>query len=220
MFTSVLVTLALSASAFATVSVTEPVLSTTWSGGQQATLSWKDDNTTPSLQSFGPSIVSIYTGNRIQQTSLQTIASNVDVSTTASIQFTPNPSIGPNGADYFIRFESLSLKDATTPQYPALAFSSKFTMNNMSGTFNATVQAQIDGQSTAPISSPTGATSSGSSASASATTAKSSSSAKASGSATSSAANASASNGASGLTVAGFTAFTGVVAAIVGNALF
>jgi len=163
MFSS-LVLLSLSASAFATVFTTSPVASTTFSGGKPATVSWQDDGSAPSLKDFGPAIVSIYVGNALQQTSLQTIAPNVDVSTTASIQFTPDPTIGPNSNNYFIRFQSVSLKDPKSPQYPALAFSAKFTMDSMTGTFNSTVQAQIDGQSTAPIGGPTSAASSGSAA--------------------------------------------------------
>jgi hypothetical protein len=151
MFSSAFVVLGLSASAFANIYITQPVGSTTWTGGQQSTVSWQDDGQQPSLASFGPAMVSIYAGNSQQQTLLQTITPSVDVSTTQTIVFTPDPSIGPSTDEYFIRFQSLSLKDANNTQYPALAFSAKFTMAGMSGTFNATVQAQIDGQSTAPI---------------------------------------------------------------------
>ncbi|TFK32077.1 hypothetical protein BDQ12DRAFT_693092 [Crucibulum laeve] len=179
MFAAPLVLLALSAQAFATVFTTSPVASSTFSGGQEATITWMDGGSAPTLQDFGPAIVSIYVGNAQQQTRLQTIAPSVDVSQTSTIKFTPDPSIGPNSAEYFIRFESLNLKDANAPQFPALAFSAKFNMNNMSGQFNSSVQAQIAGQSTAPLvgatsaaSASAGASSTGTPAS---TTAKSSS---------------------------------------------
>lgn len=163
MFSKSLVLLALSASAFATVYTTSPTASSTFTGGQQATISWQDDGKTPALKDFGPAKVSIYAGNAQQQTLLQTIIASVDVSTTQSIQFTPDSSIGPNSGEYFIRFESISLKDATAPQYPALAFSSKFTMSGMTGTFSQAVLGQIQGQSTAPLAgataAPTGASS-------------------------------------------------------------
>jgi len=159
MFSKALVVLAISASTFATVFTTSPVASTTYSGGKEATVSWQDDGSAPTLKDFGPAMVSIYVGNALQQTRLQTISASVDVSTTSTINFTPDASIGPNGNDYFIRFESLGLKDAKAPQFPALAFSAKFTMDNMSGNFNASVKAQIDGQSTAPINGPTAAAS-------------------------------------------------------------
>jgi len=151
MFSSTFVVLALSASALANVFVTAPVSSTTFAAGKPNTVSWQDNGQQPTLQAFGPAIVSIYAGNSQQQTLLQTISPNVDVSKTQSVIFTPDPAIGPNANQYFIRFESIGLKDAAQPQYPALAFSAKFTMSGMTGTFNASVQAQINGQSTAPI---------------------------------------------------------------------
>jgi hypothetical protein len=228
MFSSAFVVLALSASAFATVFVTSPVASTTFTGGKSATVSWQDDGKQPTLQSFGPAIVSIYAGNSQQQTLLQTITPSVDVSGTQAVVFTPDPSIGPNGNEYFVRFQSINLKDTTQPQFPALAFSAKFTMSGMSGTFNATVQSQIDGQSTAPIGGTAAASSSGSAPAATtpATTASKASSSSSSGSAaggaakTSAAAGASSTNGAvdklAGATVA---IFAGAAFAVLGSIL-
>ncbi|KAI0080399.1 hypothetical protein K474DRAFT_1672632 [Panus rudis PR-1116 ss-1] len=152
MFASAILALAaLAHTASATVFITSPVASTNWAAGQQQTLSWQDDGASPSLKDFGPAKVSLAVGNAIQQTPVQVIAEGVDVSTTASIVFTPDANAGANGNMYFIRVESISLKDPKTPQYPALSFSAKFTMSGMTGTFNSTVQAQIDGASTAPI---------------------------------------------------------------------
>ncbi|KZT28223.1 hypothetical protein NEOLEDRAFT_1129554 [Neolentinus lepideus HHB14362 ss-1] len=208
---------ALAPSALATIFTTSPVASTSWPAGQQATISWQDDGISPSLQSFGPSKVSIYVGNAIQQTLLQPITPSVDVSTTSSIVFTPDASIGPNGADYFIRFESLSLKDATNPQYPALAFSAKFALSGMSGTFNSTVQAEIAGSSTAPLATPSATAATSSVAKTSAV----SSTSKASASATSTAKSASASSGASQqIASTGLAAIAGVAAAVFGFTLW
>ncbi|KAH8833884.1 hypothetical protein DL96DRAFT_1578722 [Flagelloscypha sp. PMI_526] len=103
----------------------------------------------PSLADFGNAKVSIYAGNSQQQTSLQTISESVNVATTSSIQFTPDPKIGPNANEYFVRVESLALKDAASPQFPALAFLAKFTMAGMTGEFSDAVKAQIAGQATA-----------------------------------------------------------------------
>jgi len=161
-------------------------------------------------------MVSIYAGNSQQQTLLQTITPNVDVSKISTIQFTPDATIGPNDDQYFIRFQSISLKDATNPQYPALAFSAKFTMSNMSGQFNASVQAQIDGQSTAPIGGTAAATTPA--ATNAATTASKSTVASSSGSKTTSktstASGASSTNGAGKLPSAGIAAFAGVAVAL------
>jgi len=222
MLSSTFVALALSASAFANVFVTNPTASTTFTGGKSATVSWQDDGKQPTLQAFGPAVVSIYAGNSQQQTLLQTISPSVDVSTTQSVVFTPDATIGPNGNEYFIRFQSISLKDATQTQYPALAFSAKFTMAGMTGTFNATVQSQIDGQSTAPI----GGTAAPSSSSAAASTSvmssssKASSSGSASASAAKTAAGASSTNGAEKLAGATVLTVAGAAAVVLSSAFW
>jgi hypothetical protein len=156
MFSKALIALAFASTAFATVFVTEPVASTTYTAGQSAIVQWQDDGNTPTLAAFGPAKISIYAGNAQQQTSLQLLNGSVDVSQVSSITFTPDPTVGPDSSEYFIRFESLSLKDATQPQFPALAFSAKFTLAGMTGTFSAAVQSQINGQTTAPLATPAG----------------------------------------------------------------
>ncbi|KJA17829.1 hypothetical protein HYPSUDRAFT_46016 [Hypholoma sublateritium FD-334 SS-4] len=153
MFPKVLVVLATVSTAFANVYVTSPVATSTFAAGQQSTITWQDDGNSPSLSSFGPSKISIYAGNAQQQTILQSLSNSTDVSQVSQLPFTPDPTIGPNSAQYFIRFESLSLADATQPQFPALAFSARFTLSGMTGTFSAAVQSQINGQSTAPLAS-------------------------------------------------------------------
>ncbi|KAG2361049.1 hypothetical protein BDR07DRAFT_1510020, partial [Suillus spraguei] len=119
-----------------------------WSAGDyQLARRWHDSES----HLFKAALVGIYTGNADQQTLLQTVSTSIDVSTTSSITFTPDGTIGPNSNEYFVRFTSLNLKDATNSQFPAEAFSAKFTLTGMTGTFNSTLQAEIDGQSTAPI---------------------------------------------------------------------
>jgi hypothetical protein len=150
MFSQILFALALASSVFASVSIVQPVATSVLNGGQQATIQWQESGTAPSLAQFGPSKVSIYTGNSQQQTSLQLINPSVDVSTTSSVSFNVDPTIGPNSDQYFVRIESISLKDPNQPNFPALAFSAKFTLANMSGTFSADVLAQISGSPPAP----------------------------------------------------------------------
>jgi len=169
MFTKALVILASVSAVFAVPYITQPVASTTFHGGQNATVSWEDNGSNPTLTQYGPCSISIYAGNAQQQTRLQTLNASVDVSKVNSITFTPDPTIGPNSNEYFIRMESLAFKDPTQPQYPAMAFSAKFTLDGMTGTFSAAVQSQINGQSTAPLASPTGSSSSGSPVAASTT---------------------------------------------------
>jgi hypothetical protein len=181
MFSKSLISLALAASALANVfvrirswiscrrvdmiylavKITSPVASTIFTAGQQATISWQDDGTSPNLTSFGASLVGIYTGNANQQVSYQS-----EVNETSLIFARPyckplipvltcrppprsfSPPMGPldpivmNSKRHalsclqpvstffffsFVRFTSLVLHDAANPQFPAEAFSAKFT---------------------------------------------------------------------------------------------
>jgi len=148
---SAVVALALTSSTFAALFVTSPTEAISFTGGQPANITWIDDSNQPPLASFGTAKVSIYAGNSRDQTSLQTISESIDPTNPMFLPFTPDASIGPNGAEYFIRFESLTNKDPNDPTIPLLAFSHVFTMSGMTGVFNAQVQSEIDGQSTAPI---------------------------------------------------------------------
>ncbi|KAF9078405.1 hypothetical protein BDP27DRAFT_1280961 [Rhodocollybia butyracea] len=160
MFTKVAVISALVSSAFATVFITSPTNTSTFTAGQQATVTWKDNGNSPSLASWGNASVGIWAGNANQQTMLQSISTSVNVSSTTSIQFVPSASIGPNGQEYFIRIQSNTLTDSSNSGFPEMSFSALFTMAGMTGTFNASVSAEVAGQSTAPIG---GTTSAGSS---------------------------------------------------------
>jgi len=168
MFSKALLISSIISVAFANVFITKPVASTTYSGGQLAVVSWQDNgDNNPSLTAFGPSKISIYAGNSQQQTSLQLITGNLDVSTASSVNFTVDPTIGPDGGHYFIRFESLNGKNGTVPYE---SFSAQFTLNNMTGVFSPTVQSEIAGQSTAPLVSATPTATGGSTSTAPLTT--------------------------------------------------
>ncbi|KAG2347283.1 hypothetical protein BDR05DRAFT_958786 [Suillus weaverae] len=221
MFSKAVISLVLAASALANVFITSPVASTTFTAGQQATITWQDNGMTPSLTSFGASLVGIYTGNANQQTLLQTVSPSVDVSTTSSVVFTPDGTIGPDSSEYFVRFTSINLKDATNSQFPAEAFSAKFTMTGMTGTFNSTVQAEINGQSTAPIGATATSTSTSSASGTMKTVSMTSTTASASGSKTSTSTSATATKtGAAGkVGVTGITCFVGTAASLLGAML-
>jgi len=211
-------------SAFATIYTTSPTASTSWQGGQSQTIQWIEDpnNPTPALKDFGACKISIYVGNMQQQTSLQLLSPSTDVSTISQLQFTPDPTIGPDSDKYFIRFESIAFKDPKSPQYPALAFSAKFALTGMKGQFTPDVQKQIDDASSLPIGPTSSTGSSGSSLSPASSSAPpkssgspSSSSARPSSSSSSGSSN---SSGALGLTAGKL--LTGVVAAVMGLAMF
>ncbi|ESK94723.1 hypothetical protein Moror_14218, partial [Moniliophthora roreri MCA 2997] len=57
----------LASSACATIFITSPTASDTFTGGQNATIKWQDDGKAPSLKDWGLAKVSIYTGNAKQQ---------------------------------------------------------------------------------------------------------------------------------------------------------
>ncbi|RSH90930.1 hypothetical protein EHS25_010106 [Saitozyma podzolica] len=173
--TTLIALLALAHSALAGVYITSPVAGTVATGGQVLNVSWADDGNTPTVASVGPCTVDLYTGSMTQQTKLQNLAASVDVSKTSSISATIDPTVGQSGNYYFVRFTSLGLKDATNSAYYYEAFSAKFTINSMTGTFSASVLAELAANST--TSSTTAASASKTSAVASA-----SSSSKASGS--------------------------------------
>jgi len=158
MFTTVSTLFAVAAlpQVFASVFITTPTATTTCHGGQQCQIAWQEDklNTPPLLADWGPTSVGIWVGSQQQQTQLQLIQDGVNVATTGSITFTPDPTIGPNDSVYFVRFTSDATKDPANPLFNVESFSAKFTLDNMSGQFNATVAAQIAGTSSAPISPP------------------------------------------------------------------
>jgi len=149
MFSKALVISSLFSVAFATVYVTTPVASTTYKAGEVAVATWMDDNIAPLLPQFGLASIAIFVGNADQQTRLQVLTPSIDVSKTMSFNFTPNADIGPDGQEYFLRFQSLSLTDAKGQ--PVESFSALFTLTGMTGTFASSVQAEIAGQSTAPF---------------------------------------------------------------------
>jgi hypothetical protein len=206
-------------SAFATIFTTSPVATTSWAAGQEHSIQWIEDpnNPTPSLKDFGPTKISIYVGNSQQQTSLQLLSPSTDVSTISELKFSPDATIGPNSKEYFIRFESIAFKDPKQPQFPALAFSAKFELTGMSGRFSPEVQQQIDGASSLPIG-PTAISSKPPSSS-------SSTPPKTSGTPSSSSPRPSGTSGAQGNTggalgLAAGKLLTGIVAAVVGLAIF
>lgn len=132
----------------------------------------EDDGSSPLLSAVGPSRIDLYTGSTNQQTFLQSFADSVDVSKVNSVTGLIPTSTGPDGDWYFIRVTSAALKANATGAggitYPYEAFSAKFTLNGMSGQFNASVSSQNAaaastgfGGSTAPAAAAASSTASG-----------------------------------------------------------
>ncbi|KAH7883064.1 hypothetical protein F5I97DRAFT_1815502 [Phlebopus sp. FC_14] len=78
---------------FVFVQVTNPVQSTACHGGQSCQVQWIDNGESPLLNSIGECEVGLYTGELELAQSLP----SVNVATSQSFTFTPNPSAGPNG---------------------------------------------------------------------------------------------------------------------------
>jgi len=140
-----------------------------------------DDGSSPNLTAFGPANVGLWVGSTTQQTQLQTIG-NVDVSTVSQLSWTPDASVGANYNAYFIRFTSVNLKDPNQTAINANeeAFSAKFTLTGMTGTFNSSIQAEISGSAAsgaAPTASGKSATQPSGTSAAAASTVKPSSAA-------------------------------------------
>jgi len=128
----------------ATLFVTAPVAGTTCTAGTPCAVNWDDNGATPALGTIGVCSIDLCTGGPIQQTCLQNIAPAQDVSQIASIPFNPIANIGASGVVYFIKFSAATYKDPANPTQPFTAFSHTFALAGMTGTFNSTVQAQID----------------------------------------------------------------------------
>jgi len=213
MFSSLLVLslAALAPLAHATVFMTSPTASTNIPAGKAFPINWQDDSKAPNLTAFGPATVGLFVGSQSVQTQLQAIG-NVDVSKVSTISWTPDPSVGPNYDSYFIRITSVDLKDPNQTQFNAEAFSAKFSLSGMTGTFNSTIQAVISGAaasgaaSTAPAASGSTTHPSGTSASAASTVKPNT--------AASSAAGTSKNNGAGHMVVPRVLGATGVAAIV------
>ncbi|KAN0109075.1 hypothetical protein V8E52_009709 [Russula decolorans] len=216
MFSSLLVLslAALAPLAHATVFMTEPTASTNIPAGKAFSINWQDDGKVPNLTAFGPATVGLYVGSQSVQSELQAIA-NVDVSTVNTVSWTPDPTVGPNYDSYFIRITSVNLKDANQTQFNAEAFSAKFTLSGMTGTFNSTIQAVISGSTNPSGAASTAAATSGSGSNTnpSGSTAAAASTVKPN-AAASSAAGSSKSNGAGHMVVPRVVGATGIAAIV------
>jgi len=121
-------------SVYGSLYVINPLSGSTCHGSQPCTVDWLDDGTEPLLSSIGACTVGLYTG---QEKLVQTITP-VDVSSTHSLQFTPDPKAGPNSNTYYIAFTSTTLKAQNGSGY-FQAFSPNFSLDKMTGSFASPV---------------------------------------------------------------------------------
>ncbi|KAG9090520.1 hypothetical protein FRC06_001003 [Ceratobasidium sp. 370] len=69
--------------------------------------------------------------------------SPTNAGTTASVVFVPDATVGQNSDQYFIKMISINAADPAMPQYKATAYSPKFSLTGMTGSFNQTILQQI-----------------------------------------------------------------------------
>lgn len=114
-----------------------PCRSTNGSGGKNLDVEWKDDGSSPKASDWGNINIYLATGSHDVQYKLQTLDTNVAYNKgTGSYKIDADS--GPSGGFYFLRFEGTAGNGT-----PPMAFSARFSLNGMSGTFNSTVQAQL-----------------------------------------------------------------------------
>jgi len=158
MFSSILTAsfvAALVPEALAKLCITAPVMQTVCQAKQPCIIAWNDDGVSPSLSQIGNCSVGIYIGSQTTQLQLQPLGF-IDVSQQPSYNFTPNPIVGGNSPQYFIRFTSVGLSEGI---YPYEGFSAKFTLAGMTGTFNSTEEALMTASVSSVASTTTGAVS-------------------------------------------------------------
>ncbi|KAF8513557.1 hypothetical protein BU17DRAFT_68732 [Hysterangium stoloniferum] len=194
-FISLTLLATLTGQALAGVFITSPTATSTGTGGQSFSVVWQEDTKPPTLADIGPCDIGIWAGNVQQQTELQQLGASIDVSKQTTLSVAINATLGPNFNGYFVRVTSLALKDTATG-FPYEAFSAKFALSGMSGTFDPTVQAQINGASSLGTVGGTISTSTGTSSTVSPPVITSAKSASSSGSPTSTATPATKSNAA------------------------
>ncbi|EPQ26051.1 uncharacterized protein PFL1_06260 [Pseudozyma flocculosa PF-1] len=128
--------------AMATIIVTQPVASTTGHGDKHLQVEWHDDGAAPKFADWGKVNVYLATGSHDVQWRLQTLAEDVDAKDTSD-KYKIDPTVGPNGGYYFLRFEGSTPAAGSTS--PPMAFSARFTLDKMTGTFNSTIKAELEG---------------------------------------------------------------------------
>ncbi|EKM56692.1 uncharacterized protein PHACADRAFT_253959 [Phanerochaete carnosa HHB-10118-sp] len=128
----------------ATIFVTSPGETTTCQGGESCLVEWLEDGQTPTLSDIGACYVGLYNGNGLLIQQIEP----VNVASTRSLQFTPDPTAGPDSSGYYINFTSVDAI-GNSPQ-PYTQYSPFFALEGMSGSFSAPVASDT---STLPVPS-------------------------------------------------------------------
>ncbi|KIP09960.1 hypothetical protein PHLGIDRAFT_28772 [Phlebiopsis gigantea 11061_1 CR5-6] len=117
----------------ATIFVTVPSSTTTCHGGQDCLVQWEDNGAAPFLSTIGPCFVGLYNGNGVLVQQIEP----VDVSSVRSLNFTPDPSAGPDTHNYYINFTSVNVIGIPSSHYTQ--YSPSFALAGMSGSLQSPV---------------------------------------------------------------------------------
>ncbi|KAI8060896.1 hypothetical protein BC940DRAFT_311090 [Gongronella butleri] len=116
----ILAATALVASSFtaeATMAPSYPSPGTTWKEGQQYTILWADDGTSPSIaQGWKSFKIDFMTGDNNNQTFLENVASNLDGTAISNYTWTA-PAVNPHSAIYFFMFTNSAGQMAWTTRF-------------------------------------------------------------------------------------------------------
>jgi len=93
----------LTVGANANIFPTEPVAATTWNGGDNVKLQWKDDDKAPQLSELNDLTVELMTGTNTNQTSLSVIGKGIK-GIAGTLDYTVPKDLGRPGKFYFVRF--------------------------------------------------------------------------------------------------------------------
>ncbi|GAA5912871.1 GPI anchored serine-threonine rich family protein [Sporobolomyces salmoneus] len=146
---------ALTQAVLGSVYIVKPDGSDSFNAGKQITVTWLDNDSKPAATEFGPSTLKLATGSNTLHTNLATLAHIADPSKQLETPIEFDASWGPESDQYFILLESDSAKDPATNQ-PLQAFSARFQLNRMRGTFPPEALAQLSGSSVPASPSSTG----------------------------------------------------------------
>ncbi|KAL8283935.1 hypothetical protein RQP46_005367 [Phenoliferia psychrophenolica] len=129
----------------ATIFITNPTATSTLAAGKSLSITWlaDPDSTAPKAAAFGAVSIGLYTGSSTQQTLLQTLGNVTDPTKSLKLAVKFDPAVGPDSAFYFVRVQSLAAKDSAGA--PLQAFSARFTLTKMNGTFTSAENAQNSG---------------------------------------------------------------------------
>ncbi|GAA5916971.1 hypothetical protein JCM8208_003227 [Rhodotorula glutinis] len=127
----------------------KPVEASHYSAGDSFTISWRDNGEAPLSSAYGQTTVALYTGTSTVQTQLASLGTVADPSVETEVLITIDPTWGPDSDSYFIRIQSVEGVDEAGA--PLQAFSARFALSQMTGTWSGAASAALAGSPVAAV---------------------------------------------------------------------